>query len=184
MVDITGDGNCLYRALSRFIFGTESLHNRIRNEIYQEALNRAANYPDITLNTERGPMRIRDYINLINTEGFYGGELDLSIACSIYNINIATFREIYDNNNNLQGLSFINYYNNDGQENRHLLILTNIDNSHFRIGYANNNIINHNELEYKLNLELINKDDKNILKSCDNNENEIIIKKRSFGYFK
>ena len=97
MVDITGDGNCLYRALSRFIFGKESCHSRIRNEIYQEALSRSINYPDITLNIERGPMWTREYINLISDNDFYRGELEISIASSIYNINIATFREIYDN---------------------------------------------------------------------------------------
>ena len=58
--------------------------------------------------------------------------------------------------NTLQGLSFINYYNNDGQENRHLLILSNIDNSHFRIGYTKNHNINPQELEYKINNEFIN----------------------------
>ena len=142
----------LYRSLSRFLYGTEALHERIRNEIYKEALKRSANYPDITLTKENGPMRIKDYINSIKNEYFYGGELEITISASLYNINIATFNEIYKDNR-LIGLSFINYYNNDRLENRHLLILTNINNSHYRIGYYNLKLLTNEDLHYKINLE-------------------------------
>ena len=36
-VNVLGDGNCLFRFISRFVFGIEELHGRIRNEIYEEA---------------------------------------------------------------------------------------------------------------------------------------------------
>lgn len=74
-------------------------------------------------------MPIREYINRINNLGFYGGELEISIANQIYDINIATYRE-HDN----IGFSTIRYYNNERDENRHLLILLNINNNHFRLG--------------------------------------------------
>ena len=51
-----GDGNCLYRCIARFIYGTEDLHLRVRDEIYQEALNRINDYPDITIETELSPI--------------------------------------------------------------------------------------------------------------------------------
>ena len=85
-----GDGNCLYRCIARFIYGTEDLHLRVRDEIYQEALNRINHYPDITIETELGPMHLHDYIHHINNPGFSGGELEISIASDIYNINIIT----------------------------------------------------------------------------------------------
>ena len=62
IVDIQGDGNCLYRAIARFEFGKEDLHLLIRREIYEEEVRRSDNYPDITLNSENGPMNIIDYI--------------------------------------------------------------------------------------------------------------------------
>ena len=89
IVDVVGDGNCLYRALSRFLYGTEDLHLRIRNDIYNDLLNRIDNLPDITMNIENGSMRIKEYINNIRAPGFFGGELEISTAIDLYNINIA-----------------------------------------------------------------------------------------------
>ena len=109
----------------------------VRNEIYLEALNRINEYPDITLETENGPMPIRQYINNINKPGFFGGELEIAIATGIYHINIATYNEIR-NNDNFIGLTPISFYNNNIHDNNnHLMILTNIDNIHFRIGHYN-----------------------------------------------
>ena len=97
-------------------------------------------------------MRIKDYIDSIKNNGFYGGELEITIAASLYNINIANFNEIYKDIR-LIGLSFINYYNIDRLENRHLLILTNINNSHYRIGYYDLKVLINEDLYYKINLE-------------------------------
>ena len=92
MVDIIGDGNCLYRSISRFIYGDEFLHLRERNEIYNNAFQRLPSYPDITLETENGPLHITKYKNNIKIVGFYGGKLEIGIDVSIYIINIATFQ--------------------------------------------------------------------------------------------
>ena len=72
LVDVIGDGNCLFRSISIFVYGTKALPQRVRNEIYNEALNRLPNYPDITLETEHGPMNIRNYVEHIDQDGFYG----------------------------------------------------------------------------------------------------------------
>ena len=89
--------------------------------------------PDITLDTEPGPMRINQYINNKQNWGFYGDDFEISIAVDLYGINIATYNE---NDNN--GFNIIRYYNNI-DENRHLLILSNINNLHFRLLYYNPN---------------------------------------------
>ena len=138
--DVTGDGNCLYRSIARFVYGNEDLHQRVRFEIYEEEMKRRDSYHDITLETENGTMNIREYVNNINTIGFYGGELEIGITSELYNINIATYNEILNNNNEIIGLTPIRYYNhNDNNINRHLIILSNINNIHFRIWYYNNN---------------------------------------------
>ena len=55
-------------------------------------MNRVNDYPDITLQTEIGPLSIRDYINHINQLGFYGGEIEINIIASdLYNLNIVTY---------------------------------------------------------------------------------------------
>ena len=118
--NVIGDGNCLFGSLSRFIFGTKDLYPRVRREIYEEAVRRRNNYPDITLDSEIGPLHINEYIDHIQNDQFYGGELEISIASSLYNINIATFEDLRTNEDIPIGFSFINYYNNDNSEDRHL----------------------------------------------------------------
>ena len=35
IVDIMGDGNCLYHSIWSFVYGTEDLFHRVRQEIYR-----------------------------------------------------------------------------------------------------------------------------------------------------
>jgi hypothetical protein len=43
------------------------------------------------METEQGPMNKRDYVEHIDQEGFYGGDLEIGITGDIYNINITSF---------------------------------------------------------------------------------------------
>ena len=63
-----GDGNCLFRCISRFIYGSEDLYMRVRREIYEAAFR----YPDISIETEAGPLHIRDYAPKIIEDSFFG----------------------------------------------------------------------------------------------------------------
>ena len=47
---------------------------------------RLKNYPDITIDSERGPINIRDYILNMDRLGTFGGELEIGIAANIYDI--------------------------------------------------------------------------------------------------
>mgnify|MGYP002627227859 CR=1 FL=1 len=162
-----GDGKCLFRSISRFILGSEYLYMRVRREIFNEANKRINDYPDITLDTEEGPIHIHDYIHRILEDGFFGGELEISIESDIYNLNIATYNEIIDSEN-IIGYSPINYYHhNDNKENRHLLILIN-NNIHFRLAYYNNSILDYNYIIPKhTNENLDNLDNEMNLKEID-----------------
>ena len=44
-----GDGNCLFRSISRFIYDSEDLYMRVRREIYEAALLSINSYPDINI---------------------------------------------------------------------------------------------------------------------------------------
>ena len=160
-----GDGNCLYRCLSRFIFGTEDLYARVRQEIYEEAVRRRNNYPDITLDSEIGPLHINQYIDHIQEDKFYGGELEINIASSLYNINIATYDDVRNNENIHIGFSFINYYNRDNSEARHLMILLNQNNIHYQVGYYQPNT----QIDYNFEIPNINN---NLLDEHNKNKNE------------
>ena len=129
--NVIGDGNCLFRSLSRFIFESEDLYPLFMREMYEEVVRRRNNYPDITLGNEIGPLHINVYIDHFQNDQFYGGELEISIASSLYNIKIATLEDLRTNEDIPIGYSFINYYNNDNSEDRHLMILLNQNNIHF-----------------------------------------------------
>ena len=55
----------------------------VRREIYEVAQLRMNSYLDIIIDTEKGPLYIRDYIPIIIEESFYGGEFEISIAAYI-----------------------------------------------------------------------------------------------------
>ena len=64
----------------------------------------------------------------------------------MYIYNIAQYKEIYDDFGNLINLEFVNYINNDIDENKDLLILTNINDNHYNLTYYNNNQQNKNSI--------------------------------------
>lgn len=131
-----------------FVYGgTEDLYFRVRREIYEKFFLIINNYQDITLKTELVPLHILDYIDRIREGGLFGGELEISTASILYNINIAAYHENLNNNNEIIGFNFINYYNHNN-ENRHLMILSNITNNHFRPGYDSHVDLNH---KFKIN---------------------------------
>ena len=66
--------------------------------------------------------------------------MEISIAASIYNINISTYNAVLNSNNNPTGYSFINYYSNNDNSNvnRHLKLLINYNNVHCSVAYSRN----------------------------------------------
>ena len=60
------------------------------------------------MDTEEGPLNIHQYINEMQNSRFFGGELEISLAHTLYNINVATYLQNYDNSNNIIGFTPIN----------------------------------------------------------------------------
>jgi len=103
------------------------MYNCIRTQIYKEAINRINAIPNIAIESERGNMPIYTYINTIKENCNYEGDFEISLAYDIYKINIAEYQAIFDNNNILN-YTFIKYINEDGNENRDLLLLLSFNN--------------------------------------------------------
>ena len=87
--NVIGDGNCLFRSLSRFIFGTEDLYPRVRKEIYEEAVRRRNNYPDINNDNadNRHLMILLNQNNIHFQIGYYQPNTKLDYNFEIQNIN-------------------------------------------------------------------------------------------------
>ena len=56
---------------------------------------------NIIIETEYGSKRLYRCIPLFNLNSFYGGDLGISFLYEIENLNIAAYKEIRGNNNNL-----------------------------------------------------------------------------------
>jgi len=128
--NVEGDGNCFYRAISQFLFGDESFHQKIREEIFKEAQKREKNdLKEISL-LENTDLSATNYINNIQFDGGFAGDYEISIAHKLYNINIAVYRFKDDND-----LSFIRFYNDKGKNKKDLLILIYINDNHYQLAY-------------------------------------------------
>ena len=149
VINIEKDGNCLYRAISYFLFNDQINHSYIRKEIKERAQQIQRNNPLKLDLIENLNLSISRYINDKMNEGAFAGDYEISLAHQLYNINIVVYEKINDNE-----FSFINFYNDDGNNNRDLLILILENNNHYKLGYLkkkeNDNI---KKEKYKENLE-------------------------------
>ena len=161
-----GDGNCLFRAFAYFINKDESKYKEVRNQIYNEGQKRKTVIPNILIDTERGRMFIHDYIDIINEDRLFGGDLEISLAYDIFKFNIAIYKEERDINNNLFNLSFMHYINNDNNEKKDLCILTTIYNNHYNLLFYENN-------KEPLDLNYIPDLNKSLAYNENNNQNNI-----------
>ena len=107
-INIEADGNCLYRCVSYHLFGTQSFHNKIRNETYEYLkknktfvyeycyLENNKFYIDIEIGVNKIKTKffIEDYIENIKNDGFFGGFIELYIISKIYNTPIFIYNLI------------------------------------------------------------------------------------------
>ena len=86
---ITGDGNCLFRALSYIITGRQVYHNVIRNKI----LDHMSSIGNLLLPYMR--MSLNDYFQSsgMHQEGVWGTDIEIFGACSL----LATDIYVYTN---------------------------------------------------------------------------------------
>ena len=78
---IAGDGNCLFRAIAFFIYGTVDAHDRTRLEIVDEVLQNWVQYAEAVRHIDAGPVEYRqrllgrqdygDYVEIIAAEKLY-----------------------------------------------------------------------------------------------------------------
>ena len=80
---INGDGNCLFRALSQLLFGTEELHPQIRDTLVQVT---KAN-PDL-FRKYCFPRELADHLKLMEYQREWGTQLEIHVAATILQMPI------------------------------------------------------------------------------------------------
>ena len=137
---ISPDGNCFYRAISMFLYATEEKYQLIRMAIYTYALSNKAIILDFqpTVELINGQLiDINTYITYMNTNKFWAGDIEINIACYIFNIAIAIYKPVDEddiNENFYENYLNFNIENNDSF-NKPILILALINNNHFDVIY-------------------------------------------------
>ncbi|KAN0142035.1 cysteine proteinase [Lactarius tabidus] len=82
--DTTGDGNCLFRALSDQLYGTESRHIQLRKDICDWIQSHSLRYAPF-VDDERG---LDVHLSLMRQPATYGGHLELSAFAHMKKCNV------------------------------------------------------------------------------------------------
>ncbi|CAJ2002075.1 OTU domain-containing protein [Cotesia congregata filamentous virus 1] len=79
IVPITGDGNCLFRALAYLILGNQNRYNEIKREVLKE-IKKNSHFYMAFMTTEDN----KTYFENFKQEGFWGGEIEIAASAAIY----------------------------------------------------------------------------------------------------
>lgn len=86
VVDVSPDGNCLFRAMSILLFGTQEQHGEIRTKVCEYLLSESARF-ELFLVAENDTgmeFTFADYVKNMRKPGEWGGEPELRILEEIY----------------------------------------------------------------------------------------------------
>lgn len=99
-IKILGDGNCLFRAFSYFLYNTQEKHRNVRLKIvsyilsnwdfYQPFIIGDESYNQILLNQNA-------YKVYMSTDSKYGGEVEIQAFVNKYNIYVEVHHRIFNN---------------------------------------------------------------------------------------
>ena len=150
-IKIIGDGNCLFRCFSYFLYNSQYFHMKIRKIIVQNVANDWENKKLYIIGNEyyQTVLNSEDYIELISKYGTYGIEIEIRSFAEIYNVDM----KIYFNNINNVDHSF---GNNSSNFKLSLLFSGKYDSGYYNIiNYHNDNIRSENiKIKYnKYNLK-------------------------------
>ena len=84
---VSGDGNWLFRALSRVLYGTEEYHVQIRTNIWDYIITHKARFSEFM---EEG-IHIDDYISDMLMSREWGGHTEIVAFSEIYNTSVHVF---------------------------------------------------------------------------------------------
>ncbi|KAK0093486.1 hypothetical protein PV326_013432 [Microctonus aethiopoides] len=82
-IDIVGDGNCLFRAISFFLYNTQDKHALVRQTIV-EYITKVWNKMSREIKIEHEIFNVAEYRDKMSRLGFYGGACEIHAATFIY----------------------------------------------------------------------------------------------------
>ena len=140
-INIDKDGNCFYKCVSYFLYGTIDYHREIRDiisNVCKANLEELCNFQETVEIRKDKYILTRNYIDMISDEGNWATNIDISVTAYIYNINIA----IYLKNEDDEDLRYAHLYSYEENNYKNpLLLLLNENFNHFNILYDFKNMM-------------------------------------------
>ena len=130
---VLGDGNCLYRTFSYFLYENEEHHKELRKIIYEQAKNHKDQIKEFFLEDEADEVledyKLNAYIENIKENFFYGGIIELSIFARYLNLNIFIYTKINDDDN------FYTYFLNisKNENNNNFILIEFYNDNHYNL---------------------------------------------------
>jgi hypothetical protein len=93
IVKITGDGNCFFRSISYFFYGTQNFHRDLRIEVVDNVIRNWVFFENFVVRTDKNENendygRVieneNDYSRLMKQDGVYAGEVEMSSLLQLY----------------------------------------------------------------------------------------------------
>lgn len=127
IIEVKGDGNCLFRCFSYFLCKTESFHKGIWGNIIENVINNWDHYKNfIKGNNYYSTVKNKnDYFKKMSVLGIYGSDIEIMSFVEIYKVYVKIFTENYERNYIFGDHSY--------ELKLSLIISGNYDNGHFNI---------------------------------------------------
>ena len=91
LFEIGDDGNCLFRAMSHQLYGTEEYHDIIRKRCC-DYIQLERNYFRMFIANIKGTLNISDYLKNMRKDRIWGGNLELMAFAELYRKTIHVYR--------------------------------------------------------------------------------------------
>lgn len=171
--EIIGDGNCLYRCFSFYVYNTQMQHYLLRTKIVSHIVENWDRYKDFLIGDLSDVIQItnsQDYLNYMSQLGVYAGDAELNVFAELYDVQVIVY--IYNYENNFLDLDNPRLFGRDNNENKLILLYSGLNNAgHYDVFEYNNKLFQEN---FKIN-KINNRKQKDLIKNMNE---ERILKKR------
>lgn len=133
---IEADGNCLFKAISFCLYASQDEYKIVQDRIFEHILQHWEEFQFFIIGDEsyNTPINnIDDYRNQISADSILGGDVELTVAATIFNLHICVHRSLEDDlktafgSENNRQISLL--YTADGEAGHYDVILDGPDSS-------------------------------------------------------
>ena len=108
-VKAVGDGNCLFRCFSHFLYNNQKYHRKIRLSIVENITEKWDNYKSFIIGSYNDILDGNDYKRFMSKNCIYGGDIEIKSFSELYNVRVTVcfensniFHNFGDSQNNVK----------------------------------------------------------------------------------